>query len=395
MIKKIFSTYKKQLSKVFPILIILLLTGCYDHKELNTIAIMTATEINKIDDEFIVNVQVVNPQSKDTVNVQAPFIIYEGKGKTVHEAYRQIEQQSSRFLYPNHMEILIISENLAKEDITQIIDLFLRVPDVRTEFNVIIGKNDNILNITTPIDDISGPSIVDTMETNNKYLGITNLVTFNEFANMDLNKNLEIILPSIEAIDYNESSETTENTEKTKVQSLYKLGNLAIFKDNKLKGYLTESESITYNVIKNKTKDILITTECEKDKYMTIEATNIKSDVSTKNKEINIKVEMTGNINETMCNIKLNNEKNIKKIEKDLEKYIKEQITTNINKIRKTYNSDIFGFLDLIYKKDYNTYKEIKDNWYDSTYQNLKINIETSINIIGKGNVLEGNNEKN
>ena len=87
MIKNNFSTYKQRiyknikLIKIFPILIIFLLTGCYDHKELNTIAIMTATEINKIDDEFIVNVQVVNPQSKDTVNVQAPFIIYEGKVK--------------------------------------------------------------------------------------------------------------------------------------------------------------------------------------------------------------------------------------------------------------------------------------------------------------------------
>ena len=84
-----------------------------------------------------------------------------------------------------------------------------------------------------------------------------------------------------------------------------------------------------------------------------------------------------------MCNIKLNNEKNIKKIEKDLKKYIENQITTNINNIRKTYNSDIFGFLDLIYKKDYNTYKEIKNNWYDKTYQNIKINVKTSINIIG------------
>ena len=91
--------------KIFLLLIIFLLTGCYDQKELNTIAIMTATEINKIDDEFIVNAQVVNPQSSDkTVNIQAPFIIYEGRGKTIHEAYRKIKLQSSRYLYPNHMD---------------------------------------------------------------------------------------------------------------------------------------------------------------------------------------------------------------------------------------------------------------------------------------------------
>ena len=383
------------IKKIIPILFLFLLTGCYDHKELNTIAIMTATEINKVDDEFIITAQVVNPQSANTVTVQAPFIIYEGKGKTIHEAYRMIKLQSSRYLYPNHMQILIINEKLAKEDVSQIIDLFLRIPDVRTEFNVLIGKTDNILSITTPIDDISSTSILDTMETNNKYLGITNLVTFNEFANMNLNKNLEIILPSIEATNYNEEATTIKNTEKTKIESLYKLDNLAIFKDNKLKGYLTKDESITYNIIKNKAQSILITYECEKNKYMTIEATEIKSEISTKNKEININTKMTGNINETMCEINLNEEENIKKIEKKLNKYLKDKITTSINSVRKNYNSDIFGFLDLIYKKDYNTYKKIKDNWYNNTYQEIPINIKTNIDIVGKGNVSEGNNEKN
>ena len=120
-----------------------------------------------------------------------------------------------------------------------------------------------------------------------------------------------------------------------------------------------------------------------------------RKQIHTKNKEINIKIEMTGNINETMCSIKLNNEKNIKKIEENLNKYIENKINTSINNIRKNYNSDIFGFLDLIYKKDYNNYKKIKDTWYESEFQNIKINIKSSINIIGKGNVLEGNNEKN
>ena len=134
--------------KALVFLILFLLTGCYDHKELTSISIMTATEINKVNNEYIISAQLVNPQSKDTVNVQAPFIIYEGKGKTIQEAYRQIKLQSSRYLYPNHLQILIINEKLAKEDISQIIDFYLRTPHIRAEFNVIIGQNENILNIT-------------------------------------------------------------------------------------------------------------------------------------------------------------------------------------------------------------------------------------------------------
>ena len=383
--------YKKWLL----LLIIFSLTGCYDHKELNEIAILTATEINKKNNEYIVKAQVVNPQSKDTVNVQAPFIIYEGKGKTIQEAYRQIKLQSSRFLYPNHLQIIVIDEELAKEDVSQIVDFYLRVPHVRTEFSVIVGKENDILSITTPIDDISATSIVETLETNNKYLGSTNLITFNEFANMNIDKHLEVILPSIESVNYNKESDTTKNTEQTQIKSMYKLSNLAVFKDEKLLGYLTEDESITYNVLKNKTKTTLLTYECEKNKYMTVEITKIKSDISTKNKEIDIKIKMSGNINEIMCDISLKKEINIKKLEKQLESYLKKEINKNISNIRNKYNSDIFGFLDLIYKTDYKTYKEVKDSWYKDTYKNIKINLSLSIDIIGKGNIVEGNNEKN
>ena len=83
------------------------------------------------------------------------------------------------------------------------------------------------------------------METNNKYLGITNLITFNEFANMNIDKHLEVILPSIESVNYNKDSQTTENTENTQIESMYKLSNLAVFKENKLLGYLSQDESLT------------------------------------------------------------------------------------------------------------------------------------------------------
>jgi len=381
--------------KILIIFIIFLLTGCYDHKELNSIAILTATEVNKIDNEYIVTAQVVNPQSPDkTTNVQAPFIIYEGKGKTLQEAYRQIKLQSSRFLYANHLQIIIISENIAKEDISQVIDFYQRYPTLRSEFNVLIGKDEDILSITTPIDIISATSILESLETSNKFLGISNTVTFNEMTSMVLNPNLEIILPSIEA-NKDKKGDTTENTESTKVKSMYKLSGLGVFKENKLQGYLTEEESITYNILQNEIENAILTYECEKDKYVVLETISSKAKTSTKNKEINIEINLSGNINETSCNINLDNDKSLKKLEKNFEKDIKEKIKKDIDSIRNTYNTDIFGFLEIIYKHDYDTYKKVKDTWYEETFKNIKINIKTSVDIIGKGNILEGNNEKN
>ena len=384
------------IKKIIIIIIILLITGCYDHQELNEITILTATEINKIDDEFILNIEIVNPMSPDkTTVIESPFTIYQSKGKTIQEAYRLLKLSVPRYIYPDHLRIVIINEKLAKDDISEILDFYLRNPLARTEFKILITKNENILNPITPIDLISSNSILNTLETSSNYLGITNVITLTDLATMYLNPHTEIILPSIELVKKENNSDKLENIEKTEITSMYKLGPLTVFKNNQLIGYLTPEESFTYNLITNKIQNSIITYECSKFKYLSLEIINNKSTITTKNEKINIDISITGTINESACNIDLNDILKINNLENDITNYLKENITKNVNHIRNTYNSDIFGFLDIIYKYDYHTYKNIKDNWYKNTFKNIEISINPKIKIIAKGKVMEGINEKN
>ena len=321
-----------KIKQIIIIITLFLLSGCYDQKELNKIAILTATEINKIDDEYVINAQVVNPQAPDkTTNIEAPFFIYTGKGKSIQEAYRQIKLSSSRYLYPDHLRIVIINESIAKEDISQILDFYLRDPSIRTEFNVLIEKNNDIISTITPLNQISASSIIDILKINNNYLGVSNNTTLNEMAISYLNPNTEIILPSIKLNNQSKEKDTEENTKSTKINSIYELSGLAIFKDNKLQGYLTNKESITYNMIKNNIENSILTYECEKNKYLTLEIITSKSKITTKNKKINIDLSIQATINESSCSTKLNNKKNIEIIEHNLEKYLNNNIKNDID----------------------------------------------------------------
>lgn len=410
---------KKKIKLIIIIFISFTLTGCYDYREINDLAIVSATEINKIDNNYQVTVQAINPQAPDkTTNPQAPFVIYTGTGKTIQEAYRSITLTSSRFLYSNHLQLLIINEKVAKENISDIIDYYIRNPGIRTEFYILIGKNDNILSITTPIDEISSASIKESIENNYKYYGVTGRVTFSEFVNMNINPNLEIVLPSIELVKdtptkdkYNqkensknkssnnpiqesEDETSNKNTESTEVKSKYILGGYAIFKNNHLLGYLSNEESIHYNILNNSIKNTIITYECSKDKYLAIEITESKSSIKTKNNNVFITINLKGNINESHCDIDITKNENINKISKEISHKLNKDITNDIQKIRTTYHSDIFKFKDIIYKHDYNYYQKIKNN-YNEAYQNLNILVNTKINLIEKGNILEVIHEKN
>ena len=415
----------KKINQLFILSTIILttLTGCYDYREINTLAIVSATEINKIGDEYQVSVQAINPQAPDKTAVpQAPFIIYTGTGKTIQEAYRSITLSASRFMYSNHLDLLIINEKIAKENISDLIDYYTRNPGIRTEFYVLISKDDNILSVTTPIDEISSASIKESIENDYKYYGVSSRTTFIEFVNMNLNPNLEIVLPTIELVkdtptedknineeknnnedinnnkfnqEENDSNSTSnKNTEKTEIKNKYLLGGYAIFKNNKLVGYLNNKESINYNIITNNIKNTIITYECSKNKYLAIEITDSSSSIKTKNNKVSIDINLKGNINESHCDIDITKNKNIKKISHDIEKKLNKEITNDILNVRNNYHTDIYNFKNIIYKHDYLYYQKIKNN-YDETYQNLDISVKTNILLVEKGNILEVINEKN
>lgn len=371
-----------------------LLTGCYDYKELNTIAIVSATSIDYVENEYIIKAQVLNPQAPDkTVVIGSPFIIYEGKGKTIQEAYRKVTASSSRLLYQNHLQLLLITENIKNDKLKDVIDFLARNPSVRTEFYVMQYKGDNPIDIITPINEISALSIIETVDINSKFLGETLAVTFNDLINNYLNPNKEIIIPLVKSIGENKDEDKIENTEQSEIKNNYEIKGLAVYKNNETKGYLTEEETLAYNYITNNISNSIYTYECEKNKYITLEITNSKSKIKINKENININLEIKGNINENNCNIEIAKNKEIKKLQENISNDFSKFISNNINKIIKEYNSDIFGFKDMIYKNNYNYYKQIKNNkdWLKDT----KLNIKTKVTIATDGNIFGGLNEKN
>lgn len=382
----------KKLLLLIPLL--LLLSGCYNYRELNDLAIVSAISINKIDDKYDVTAQVVNPKKEqDTSSSNEPdFITYKSKGKSIQEAFRLIVKESPKKMYGTQMQILIIDENIAKENLKDILDFLARDPEIRKEFYILIGKNKDILEILTPLDNISSQNIMDSLKANNKYIGYSNLITFNDLISNFQNDNIEITLPSIEIIGNKNKGEEEENLESTKSEASVVLSNIGVFKDNKLLGYLTEKESLAYNFVMDNITNAIITTNYPNDKYIVNEIieSSTKTEAKPKDNKINIKIKGKAAISEVNYDIDLTKEKNIKKLEKDLNKKIEKFIKKSIKDINNKYNSDIYGFEDLYYKSDAKYFKKIKDKWDSEIFKNIKIDVSSNIEIVEQGNLLGG-----
>lgn len=379
---------------IFLIPIIFLLTGCYNYRELNDLAIISGVSISKNNNIYNITVEVVNPKKEqDTSSGKEPdYVIYEGYGKSMQEAFRNIVKESPQKLYGAQIDILIIDEETAKEGLDDILDFFARDPEVRSEFYVVISKNDEALKIISPLVNLSSKNIVNSLKSTNKYMGISNLVTYHELLSNYINPYIEIALPSIEMIGNEDVGETNLNIESTTSQANNFISNMTIFKSNKMLGYLTKEESIGYNIIKGNTKTVLIRNEYNNNEFIINEiiesSTEIKPNIGKK--EIVINIKGTASISEVNKKINLESDKEIKNIEKDFNKEVEELINKTIKNINNKYNSDIYGFRELFYKENPKEYKKLIKEYKDDLLNNISYKVNSNIELIEKGNLNGG-----
>ena len=374
-------------------LILTLLTGCYNYEELNNLAIVSAISISYDDNNnFNVIVQVVNPKKEqDSSSSNEPdFVTFESTGKTLHESFRKLTKKSLKKIYGNQMQLIIIDENVVKNNIKDVLDFLIREPEIRNEVYVLIGKNKDILKIITPLNNISSHNIKESIENDVKRLGCSKIITLSDLIKNYKNKKIELTIPTIKLSGNIDIGKKEKNIEQSETDTSIELDGLAVFKNNKLKGYLTDKESLAFNFITNKINNTLIKLKYKDNSYIVTELVKTKANLKTNIKKNTIDISIKGNaaITELNKNIDIEQKDNIEKIENKLNKNIKKFIENKYKKINNKYNSDIYGFRDLIYKNNYKYYKNMNNK--DNILKNIKIKVKVDIKIIEQGNLLGG-----
>ena len=367
----------------------LILSGCYNYRELNELAIVNAISIDIEDNQYSVSAQVVNPTKEQDISSikENSFIIYNAKGDTLQEAFRNVINDSPAKLYGAHMELLIISQKIAENDLVNILDFLSRDPEIRNEINVFIAKDSeaaNELMTKTSLIDIPSTKIITSMETNLQYLGTTQDISLNYIIDAYLNPYKELTIPTIEII-YDDKKIENQNT--------LTLTNIAIFKDNKFVDFVDTNTTLGINFILDNIGSTVIQYKCDNNNYLVSEilksGTEIEADV--KNNKVIIKLKGHSSISEVNCNINIRDNNVVDEIRKNINKKIEEIVKNSFYTIRDTYNTDIFNFQDLYYKSDYTYFNKFyKDKWYSEIFPNLGIEVNADYKLYEKGTTLGG-----
>lgn len=375
---------KKIVLIIITLFILLISSGCYNYKEINNMAIVSSIGIDKDtkNDKYIVSAQIMN--SKESENSEdSQITVYTKEGDTVHEALRNITLKSPRKLYGNHLSKIVLSEEVAKEGIDNILDTFNRVTEVRNEFIITIVKEDkasDVLKVLTTTESIPAEYVKLSLKIADETSGLTYATKLDEFISLYLKKGIDPVVPVLK-IDKKEKKGTTiNNITTTNPISKIVIEDLAVTNKGKLETYLKNEEVIGYNFLRNQIQKMIIPVKCDdENNYASISILKNKTKSSAEKKDnkyiINFNINSEAIITEYNCKKDLTDEKVIKELEKDTEKKIKRYIKKSLNKQKET-KGKFLGLERIIYL-DYPKYKN----------EDYSVKYNVNVNLVRKGEI--------
>lgn len=376
---------------ILSLILLLTLTGCWNYNELNDFSIVSGVAIDKSDDQYEMSVLISNSpksNSSESNSSESQVVVYSGKGDSIFSALKQIGLISPSELYFGSFSVLVVSEEVAKEGINNAIDFFVRYPNSRKNFYVVLSKDSkakDTLKIMTPLSSFPSQKITDNVKSTTELQGIISSKNFNDLLSTILTHGTELSMNCIEIIGNVEEGSSKENIESSQPKTYTKLGNLGIFKDDKLIDWADRDESLGINIINGAISEMFLDIEY-KEGYVVIDSTSFSSDVKVKLKDeqpvIDISLSGEARIVEVEGDIDLENSKVIEEIQKKANKKIKKRAKQAID-LATQNKTDIFGFGKMFYQEYPKYFKKQEKEWNDNL-DKIEININSDLMLKNK-----------
>lgn len=370
---------------IISLFLLFFISGCWNYNELNDYAIATGMSIDYVDNKYLVSFLISNSKKKDSssTNAQYQSVLFSGEGETIYEAWKDVGLISPKQIYIGHLNSIVVSEEVAKQGLYDCLEFLLEDPQSKKNFDIVLAKDNlakDVLKITTPMTDFSSQTISENIKSTNKLQGRVVEKSFNDIIYELINDGIDTSINGFTVVGDVEEGESLDNLESTEPKAYIKIDNLAIFKDDKLVAWANKDQSRGINIINNDVIELYLITECG-DGKVGVKTQKLNTETKVSKDKISINTSGIALINEVTCNIDLEDPENIKKLEDDFNKQIKDFIEEGFT-FAQSYESDVFGFGLALYQNNVKDYESI--DWYN-VYKEIKPEIKVDISIKSSG----------
>ena len=372
----------------------MVLSGCWDHREIAEITVVVGMAVDKDDDDkFILTVEGINAKelSDKTASGFAPSIVFSLKGDTLAELSQKMNIGIAKHLIFSHMKVLVIGESVLKEGILDFIDFLERNREIRDDFNIVTARNvkaADVLKVTYLVQKSSSLKLHTQLNSFVESWGGDPDIRLNDFIQAYTSAGRRGVMAALTIEGDPQKGGSVDNMKKGAPDAMVVVDSLAILKKDKLQDFLPLKDARNYLWIINKLDKTVETVGCSKDKFLGVRifntVTKSKARLVKGRAMINLKVRAEAYLDSSQCRDDLTQINTFKKFGKLTEKQIKKNLEATIKMLQQEYESDIFGFGEILYRQDYNNFKRIEKQW-DEYFKDAIVNVDVNVKIRRSG----------
>lgn len=361
-------------------------TGCWDKTELTKLAIATAIGIDKLNDNtYQVSVQIVKTASLASGVSESGgatqgenFFVMTTEGNTIFHAIRALLSKIGRKIFYSNIQVIILSEKVAKDGLTDVLDFFERQHEPQLKTYLLISKGSTpreILETPSNAESISAINISQTLE-NGSYRLTTQVTTVLDFLKDLEGKSKSPMIGFISKIG----------------SSQIKIEGAAVFNKDKMIGILSPFETRCYHIADEKSSlgTITIKNPCDSAKNIEIEIIKSKEKISVQLKNNTPKLIFTtlleGVVADNQGTDCAFSKEGFDMLQKGFNSKIRTMIKSSLQTTQQKLHSDIYGFGTYIHKHDPSYWNKVKDNWND-VFSDADYQINVNVKIVRTGEI--------
>ncbi|SFJ59187.1 spore germination protein KC [Paenibacillus sp. UNC496MF] len=367
------------------LLIVFVLTGCWDLKEPNELSFVLGSGWDLTSDkQFKLSVQIPvvrssSPEQGGADSSKPPFTVVSSTGTNITNAAMHIQEQLSRKLFAGHRVALFISEAVARQGFMKWLDELIRNPDSNTRVYIFIVKG------STAEQFLKSEYAMERFSTTfanrtSRIVGFTEKLFDLEKEKNNPSKCFVLPVVSVHASGKNSQMAIEE---------------AAIFdKDYKMVDFLKGEDALLTLWMRGKISHLLLTQRVSSEnRTVSLDLQQLKHNLRfSKNGDrirMNIKLDGTGFIRENNTNLYLLSPAVKENVAKEMSKNTEKEVIRVIRSIQKQYKTDLFGFGNEIAWKHPDQWKHLREHWSD-TFSKMDVFVEVKLTIKGVGQVGSG-----
>lgn len=373
-----------------------LLPGCWNSRELNDLAIVSAIGIDQSaeDGKYQVTFQVVNPSATATnegaSTGQPPITTYTSSDETLFGALRKTSKKASRQLFFAHTQLIIVGEQVAKSGIHPLFDIFERSHELRLNSIVLISRHDSaasILKVLLPIENLPSLGMVKKTRNTAAVWGENSETSIYDLIHSATGES-ELTISGVKLAGDVEEGKKNSNLEQTTPKTAVVMSGLAVFKDGKLLDWLDGEQARGALRAQDRLKQTNQNIHLEEDGgvvavNIVYSKTNIRIEMRQGKPVIHLSIQEKGIINEAKSEVDLSTRQAITALERTMSKACKEEVQ-NALQYAQERQTDIFRFGDELKRVQPEVWEKVKPDWNTLFGQaELDIQVESFIRSTG------------